>query len=164
MPSIVTESITVKFVNPAKDGFKFASLKLADDTFISVRPEDLGLFSKGGTYAVDIELSDKMDKYGNPYRMVKKLAGGTAPAQRGPTPQPMSQTMPQGNQAEEIFVTGIVGRAMGSGQFQIEDIVSLTQAATQAWRSRNGNIAATPKYDTGSGGNHIDMPDDPIPF
>ena len=43
-------------------------------------------------------------------------------------------------EAENIFVTGIVGRSMGSGQFRVDQISELTVAARRAWRGE-GSVA-----------------------
>lgn len=45
------------------------------------------------------------------------------------------QEPPVDNHAEQIFVTGVVGRAMGSGKFGITDIKALTFAAKEAFHA-----------------------------
>ena len=44
------------------------------------------------------------------------------------TPEPIRTAIPNDSN-RNIFVTGVVGRAMGSGNFQIQDIDSLTSMA-----------------------------------
>ena len=39
----------------------------------------------------------------------------------------------QTRQRMDIFVTGVVGRSMGSGHFQVEDINALTKNAVKAF-------------------------------
>lgn len=51
--------------------------------------------------------------------------------------------------AEEIFVTGVVGRAMGSGKFGVEDIEGLTKAAMNAWRERHRTYFERQESDDG---------------
>jgi hypothetical protein len=54
--------------------------------------------------------------------------------QQAPRPaQPPSQALHKADQAREIFITGVVGRAMGSGNFDAGAIGALTTAAAQAW-------------------------------
>lgn len=46
----------------------------------------------------------------------------------------------------QIFVTGIVGRAMGSGKFSAEDILKLTQSAYDAFHAIMGKPELPPQY------------------
>lgn len=45
------------------------------------------------------------------------------------------------NSDKAIFVTGVVGRAMGSGSFKPEEIQNLTDLAAQAWENTFGSFA-----------------------
>lgn len=78
---------------------------------------------------------------------------------QAPQGVPQAQVAPaptQDHKAEEIFVTGIVGRAMGSGIFNLSDIAPLAKAAGIAWRDRNHTPTATIP---------VDAPlDDEIPY
>ena len=40
----------------------------------------------------------------------------------------------------DIFVTGVVGRSMGSGHFSVEDISDLTKNAVRAFNDNLKNI------------------------
>jgi hypothetical protein len=43
-------------------------------------------------------------------------------------------------QRMDIFVTGVVGRSMGSGHFSVEDISDLTKNAVRAFNDNLKNI------------------------
>lgn len=61
------------------------------------------------------------------------------------TAQPRPAATPaRGNDSEAIFVTGVVGRAMGSGQFGVNEIKMLTVAAVQAYRIWHGAVDEAP--------------------
>lgn len=51
----------------------------------------------------------------------------------GAGPYGNAVTGPPPDQARQIFVTGVVGRAMGSGKFAASEILVLTQAANEAF-------------------------------
>lgn len=80
------------------------------------------------------------------------------------------------NPDEQIFITGIVGRAMGSGQFSVTDIKALTLAAYEAWQAlqQAKKHPEQPKLDRRWGtaesnwkfqhGVEQNPPDDDIPF
>lgn len=67
------------------------------------------------------------------------------------TPQPVQQPIPTQQQMNEsvkeeaIFITGIVGRSMQSGQFSITDIDALTKAARAAWLNRASGTTFAPE-------------------
>lgn len=97
---------------------------------------------------------------------IPKVAMEQNPANNVPQPQVAPQPQPaqpvatqhiqtsvkqSSDTAEEIFVTGIVGRALGSGNFTIEDIPRLTMAATAAWRNRNGRMGSNPQNNSPAG-------------
>lgn len=65
------------------------------------------------------------------------------PVQQAQAPLPPAPTYqpPEDPKAEEIFVTGIVGRAMQSGNFSVDDIPRLTNMALWAWRNRQPEMA-----------------------
>lgn len=56
-----------------------------------------------------------------------------APAPIAAPPAAVSEEQRQ----ENMFVMGVVGRAMGSGSFSSNDVLLLTHAAVQAWESRH---------------------------
>ena len=78
-------------------------------------------------------LNTKTSKNGNHYTNVSgvQVVNGQQPQpaqQQTYTPEPVRTAIPN-DANRNIFVTGVVGRAMGSGNFQIQDIDSLTSMA-----------------------------------
>jgi hypothetical protein len=62
-----------------------------------------------------------------------------APSPYAPQPAPVGAAMSVNpDKDRDMFVTGVVGRAMGSGQFGVNEISLLTLAAEEAW----GNLLA----------------------
>lgn len=142
--------VTVAFVNPPKRNPKFGSIKTDEYGYISVPTQSLGEFRKGGRYCIEIE---EVGEYKNFIRMSRAQPGGQRQAiqpqqRRGnypaqPTRQPQRHTAPPPKapelpfqndpQARNIFVTGVVGRAMGSGKYESLDILPLTMAAAAAY-------------------------------
>jgi len=55
------------------------------------------------------------------------------PPQQSYTPEP-TRTAITNDPNRNIFVTGVVGRAMGSGNFQIQDIDALTSVAMATYQ------------------------------
>ena len=64
------------------------------------------------------------------------------------------------NSDEQIFITGIVGRAMGSGQFSVTDIVGLTLAAAEAWQALQNWKQNPPSRQNGPGFDDRDFDQD----
>ena len=99
----------------------------------------------------------------------------TAAAPPRPAPPAMPARAPHDDAREEgMFVMGVVGRAMGSGHFEVNDISLLTKAAVEAWRDRHsaetsgypGRTQTHNPYPTGNNMEpppHVDDPDDPGP-
>ena len=82
-------------------------------------------------------INTKTSKSGNVYTNIMgvSVAGNqpnqvVAPQQTQPVyqPEPVRTALPN-DPNRNIFVTGVVGRSMGSGNFQIQDIDSLTSMA-----------------------------------
>jgi hypothetical protein len=78
-------------------------------------------------------INTKTSKNGNHYTNVSgvQVVNGQQPQpapQNTYQPEPVRTTIPNDSN-RNIFVTGVVGRAMGSGNFQIQDIDSLTSMA-----------------------------------
>jgi hypothetical protein len=107
-------------------------------------PDDADKVREGDMVMLDYE--DK-EYNGRPFKQTKRLTvtqGGTpmpAPAPidyakyqatNAPTPIPRPSNGPP-SQDKHIFVTGTVGRAMGSGKFDPQDIRVLTEFACAAW-------------------------------
>jgi len=84
-------------------------------------------------------INTKTSKNGNTYTNVMGvMAQGQQPqVQQAPqqtyTPEP-TRTAVSNDPNRNIFVTGVVGRAMGSGNFQINDIDALTSMAMATYQ------------------------------
>lgn len=83
----------------------------------------------------------------------------SAPAAVAPQPTPVGAAVPvNADKERDMFVTGVVGRAMGGGQFSASDIKILTLAADEAWtelvakRSGRGADATEPAQQQSNGG------------
>jgi hypothetical protein len=168
--------INVKYVNPAKPGGKWATLKTVTGELIMCPPDLLQHFRPGEV----IEANTKQQTWfaGTPQEELKTIissvpqqghtgavqnmgpslgyqAANQALANQRPNTgfQPRvvqgGGTPPQADQARHIFITGVVGRAMGSGKFTASEIPVLTQAAGEAYdrlldRTRPAAVAPPP--------------------
>lgn len=122
MPS---KQVTIAFVNQPVKNPNYGSIKTKDGEYYSVKKALLDKFVKGQSYVIDYAVKDNgyMDCLG-----VQEQASHNTP---GASPAGMNGR--SDNQAADIFVTGVVGRAMGSGKFEIADITSLAIAADDAY-------------------------------
>ena len=113
-----TTTVTVAFVNQPKPGKQFGSIKDKSDNYYSVKPADLAFFQKGGTYEIEYDVTDR--GYKNFKRIISRDQGGGATS---------------ANAGRDMFITGVVGRAMGSGKFGPGEIRDLAHEARAAWDS-----------------------------
>jgi len=135
-------TVTPTFVDPPKPGKTNLSVKGDDGTRFSVPPKFGPSFVVGLPVTVDYE-----EKFyqGKTFNMVE----GVMPvSMRAQFPAPVAKDLPvemsHGPQTQVkpstdhkdmlIFVTGVVGRAMGSGQFSTTDVKILTLAALEAYK------------------------------
>ena len=129
------------------------AIQLVDGTRLYCRGEILNPLPKSGD-AIDFTVINvKTSSKGNPYTNVKnvKIADNHTLDDDLPTdtyvPEQQSRPMPVSNgmnknhtQRMDIFVTGVVGRSMGSGHFSVEDISDLTKNAVRAFNDNLKNI------------------------
>ena len=101
-----------------------------------------------------MKTSDKGNQYTNVKDVViahNHTLDDDLPVEQTPTRVPMrssgasnTTSMPFNNKNEtqrmDIFVTGVVGRSMGSGHFSVEDISDLTKNAVRAFNDNLKNI------------------------
>jgi hypothetical protein len=137
-------SITVKYKNEPKGNARSWSLKDADGNYWGL-PKALADKVIPGD-ALEI-LYEERHAGGNLYKDIKEIrprplavAPAAAPANghaAGPNPTEIAK-------ARDIFLTGVVQQAMGSGKFAIGDIGPLTQAALHAWATAHGERPAAP--------------------
>ena len=129
------------------------AIQLVDGTRLYCRGEILNPLPKSGD-AIDFTVINvKTSSKGNPYTNVKnvKIADNHTLDDDLPSdnyqPQQQSRPMPVSNgmnkndtQRMDIFVTGVVGRSMGSGHFSVEDISDLTKNAVRAFNDNLKDI------------------------
>jgi|TARA_B100000073_G_C23451617_1_gene459599 hypothetical protein len=129
------------------------AIQLVDGTRLYCRGEILNPLPKSGD-AIDFTVINvKTSSKGNPYTNVKnvKIADNHTLDDDLPTdtyvPEQQSRPMPVSNgmnkndtQRMDIFVTGVVGRSMGSGHFSVEDISDLTKNAVRAFNDNLKDI------------------------
>lgn len=130
-------TIEVQYVNPPKIGKKMGSIKSTDGEYYSVWPDKLHTFQVGGSYTVEYEVVNTNS--GTSFKSIKKILDQSGvlplPTQSGPGP---ARVPSRGGSttAEEMFVMGVIGRALqGSGT--LPDPIQLktwVRAARFGWR------------------------------
>lgn len=124
-----TATITPKYVNQPLPGKKLGSIKDQQDVKWFVDPGLLGSFHQGTAITVEWEPMKFSD--GKESKKITGVVHGAAPqaahAVNGAAPSEHP------NRERDIFITGVVGRAMGSGKFGGEDLPALVRCALAAW-------------------------------
>lgn len=154
------QGIIDKIFDGTKNGVPNYSIDLIDGKRLYARGSFLNpLPQKGDTINCDV-VNNKTSANGNPYTNVENVVVVNpndqqasyqppqapqpqySPAQTMPVPQsnntftskPPSNGFNKGDtQRLDIFVTGVVGRSMGSGHFSVNDIEELTKNAVRAF-------------------------------
>lgn len=121
-----TATINVQYVNPPKPGKKQGSIKTVDGQFYGVDPTQLGQFREGGTYTVEY---DTHVYQGKEYKTFRRMDGVL------PLPAPVQTGRPAHTQAVEMFVMGVIGRAMqGVGTLPDREILTTwVRTLRRAW-------------------------------
>lgn len=138
--------ISIKYVNAAKPDKKYGSLVDVSGAKYMCPASLVGQFKSGTT----VEVPTQSAKWGTD--VVEVIMGGpqaTAapstsawskpqpPAVSPPPSPPAAFSAPATGAMDRkdalIFVTGTVGRAMGSGQFKAGDLMALTNESLKAW-------------------------------
>jgi len=117
----------------SEDGIPNFCIDLIDGTRLYTRGEMLNpLPEKGNTISYNI-INTKESKTGNLYSNVSsvKVVDGNAPEAN--TSVSSGGNSKSSTQRLDIFVTGVVGRAMGSGHYSVADIPELTKKAVQSF-------------------------------
>ena len=143
-------NIVDKVFDNSEDGKPNYAIDLVDGTRLYYRGKVMNPMPQSGDAINFTIINVKTSKGGNPYTNVKdvSIADNHTLDDDFPTnnyqPQQQSRPMPISNgmnkndtQRMDIFVTGVVGRSMGSGHFSVEDISDLTKNAVRAF---NGNL------------------------
>ena len=126
---MTTATITPKYVNQPMPGKKLGSIKDQQDVKWFIDPGLLGSFRQGT--AITIEWAPMKFQDGSEAKKITGVVHGAAPAQSNGA-APISGN---NNTGREIFITGVVGRAMGSGKFSITDMHLLAVEAMAVWEA-----------------------------
>ena len=118
---MTSTTIHVKYINPPAEGRKRGPVKPDDGSYYGVLPDMLGRFSPGRLY--EIEYGEHVYQ-GKTYRTITGVRESRAAEEK---------TKPARSEAEIIFITGVVGRAMGSGKFAFDQVTMLALEAKKAW-------------------------------
>lgn len=137
--------ITIKWVNPAKPDKKFGSIVDVDGTKYMCPAALVSQFKPGTT----VDVPTQSAKWGaDVVEVIQGHAQATAtstsawskpqaPAVSPPASPPAAFSTPATGAMDRkdalIFVTGTVGRAMGSGKFAAGDLMDLTHESLKAW-------------------------------
>jgi hypothetical protein len=154
--------ISIKYVNFPRPGGKYGNIKAVDGSTVMIPPDLLGLFRAGQTVeigtktqtwgqgtaeerVVTVATTGPLDARTGPVQAQGVQPGYGGPVQGQPSQRPNTSLLrprviqggpvgvSQTDQARHIFVTGCVGRALGSGKFAASEIRVLTQAANEAY-------------------------------
>ena len=128
-----------------KDGAPNYAIDLIDGTRLYYRGTVLNPMPKSGDAINFTVVNTKTSANGNQYTNIKDVQIADNHTTQGDnydqSPQPVAQPImnnsnliSKSDQArQDIFVTGVVGRSMGSGHFSVEDINDLTKNAVNAF-------------------------------
>ena len=115
----------------SEDGIPNFCIDLIDGTRLYSRGEMLNpLPEKGNTISYNI-INTKESKNGNPYSNVSSVK--VIDGKEANTSVSSGVNSRNSTQRLDIFVTGVVGRAMGSGHYSVADIPELTKKAVQSF-------------------------------
>ena len=142
-----------KIFDNTKDGVPNYSIDLIDGTRLYYRGTVMNPMPQKGDAINYTVINTKTSANGNQYTNIKDVEIASMPdngqesyQQPAPAPQPTPQVnntyTPKpasggmnktDTQRLDIFVTGVVGRSMGSGHFSVNDIEMLTKNAVRAF-------------------------------
>ena len=147
-------AIVDKCFDNTKDGVPNYAIDLIDGTRLYVRGSVLNPMPKKGDAIDYTEVNTKTSASGNQYTNVKDVSISAPPnfdddINQVQTSQTTSTVTTNGSmkitdvptrERMAIFVTGVVGRSMGSGHFSVQDISDLTRNAVKAFNDNLKNI------------------------
>ena len=141
-----------KIFDNTKDGVPNYSIDLIDGTRLYYRGTVMNPMPQSGDAINYTVINTKTSANGNPYTNIKDVEIASMPNDQQASYQPPQapQPVPQANntftpkqptgginksdtQRLDIFVTGVVGRSMGSGHFSVNDIEMLTKNPVRAF-------------------------------
>ena len=138
-------NVIEKIFDNTKDGAPNYAIDLIDGTRLYARGTVLNPMPKSGDAINFTVVNTKTSANGNQYTNIKDVQIADNHTTQGDnydqSPQPVAQPMMNNNNLisksdqarQDIFVTGVVGRSMGSGHFSVEDINDLTKNAVNAF-------------------------------
>jgi hypothetical protein len=125
-------NIIDKIYDNTKDGVPNYSINLIDGRRLYYRGMVLNPLPQSGDAIEYTIINTKTSANGNQYTNIKDVKVATS--QSEPINQTPTNNFNKNNtQRLDIFVTGIVGRSMGSGHFSVDDIEKLTKNAVNAF-------------------------------
>ena len=146
-------NIVDKVFDNSEDGKPNYAIDLVDGTRLYYRGKVMNPMPQSGDAINFTVINVKTSKGGNPYTNVKDvsiadnhtldddLPNNNYQPQQQTRPMPISNGMNKNDtQRMDIFVTGVVGRSMGSGHFSVQDISDLTKNAVRAFNDNLKNI------------------------
>ena len=142
-------NIVDKVFDNSEDGKPNYAIDLVDGTRLYYRGKVMNPMPQSGDAINFTIINVKTSKGGNPYTNVKDVSiadnhtlDDDLPTGGNQTrPMPISNGMNKNEtQRMDIFVTGVVGRSMGSGHFSVQDISDLTKNAVRAFNDNLKNI------------------------
>ena len=146
-------NIVDKVFDNSEDGKPNYEIDLVDGTRLYYRGKVMNPMPQSGDAINFTIINVKTSKGGNPYTNVKDvsiadnhtldddLPNNNYQPQQQSRPMPISNGMNKNDtQRMDIFVTGVVGRSMGSGHFSVQDISDLTKNAVRAFNDNLKNI------------------------
>lgn len=158
---MTTATITPKYVNQPKPGGKLGNINDVNGEKWFCDPGLLSSFRAGTPATVEWSVMKFND--GKESKKITGVVHGAVSAQGIVTAISSTQgrvngPLPSGNNntGREIFITGIVGRSMGSGKFSADDMDILTRRAMAAWEIVAGRTKLPAPPDEGL--------NDPVPF
>ena len=136
-------AIIDKIFDNSEEGKPNYAIDLIDGTRLYARGTVLNPMPKKGDAIDYTEVNTKTSANGNQYTNVKDVTISTPPnfdddISQVPTSTNTNTNISNGmnkntTQRLDIFVTGVVGRSMGSGHFSVDDINDLTKNAVNAF-------------------------------
>ena len=139
-------AIIDKIFDNSEEGKPNYAIDLIDGTRLYARGTVLNPLPKKGDAINYTEVNTKTSANGNQYTNVKNVSIAVMPPSiDADLDDDISQVQPttiskknvindvQARQRMDIFVTGVVGRSMGSGHFSVEDISDLTKNAVKSF-------------------------------
>lgn len=149
-------TIVAQYVNAPKGNQRSGSVKASDGTLYWVRPDMLPQFQTNGTYTVEYTEKPSNDP-ARPWKNIQSIlsngAGIQPQAAQAVAPRGPARIAPPTNgngtyretsakDAERMFVTALLGRAVGAGIIDIQTPTSLVNAVNvlrSTWDATFGN-------------------------